>query len=77
MEQEQQFPAAPDDPMFMEARAISLSVAAMRRARGITNPSDCEVGTPEWHAAMHEFAEDVMEAIGSRLGAGDAGDGRR
>jgi hypothetical protein len=81
MEQEQQFPSGPDDPMFMEARAISLSVAAMRRARGIRNPSDYEVGSPEWHAAMHEFAEEVMQAIGTRLSAGDSdagtGNGRR
>jgi hypothetical protein len=78
MEQEQQFPSGPDDPMFREARAISLSVAAMRRARGIKNPSDYIAGSPEWHASMHAFAEDVMHAIGTHLSAGDgdAGGGR-
>jgi hypothetical protein len=65
MENEREVPYSPDDPWFLRARAISLSVAAIRRARGVLNPSDFPVGSTEWHAAMKDFAGDVLRALGN------------
>ncbi|MDR5756706.1 MULTISPECIES: hypothetical protein [unclassified Caballeronia] len=52
-----------DDPHFQHARALSLSVGAIRRAQGKSNPNDFDVGTLEWHLAIEDFASDVLRAL--------------
>ncbi|MDR5877609.1 hypothetical protein [Caballeronia sp. LZ032] len=52
-----------DDPHFQHARALSLSVGAIRRAQGKRNPNDFAVGTIEWHLAIEDFASDVLRAL--------------
>lgn len=51
------------DPHYQHARALSLSVGAIRKAQGKKNPTDFTVGTIEWHAAVEDFAEDVLRAL--------------
>ena len=50
-------------PLYSEAKALSLSVATIRKARGKKNPRDFTVDTPEWHRACCEFAADVWTAL--------------
>ena len=45
---------------FLQARAFALALVALRRARGKSNPADFEVGTPEWIAAVDDFAADIV-----------------
>jgi len=45
-------PADSNDPTFLRARALSLSVGAIRKAQGKKCPGDFPVGTIEWHAAF-------------------------
>ncbi|KXU95006.1 hypothetical protein CR51_25770 [Caballeronia megalochromosomata] len=52
-----------DDPHFQHARALSLSVGAIRRAQGKCSPNDFPVGSLEWHFAIEEFAGDVLRAL--------------
>ncbi|SOE67186.1 hypothetical protein SAMN05414139_02987 [Burkholderia sp. D7] len=56
-------PADPNDPTFLRARALSLSVGAIRKAQGKKCPGDFPVGTIEWHAVVEEFADDVLKAM--------------
>jgi hypothetical protein len=58
-----------NDPHFLQARALSLSVGAIRKAKGKLNPNDFPVGSLEWHVAIEDFANDVLDAImgGSEL----------
>ncbi|WP_244827646.1 hypothetical protein [Caballeronia sp. TF1N1] len=51
------------DPHFEHARALSLSVGAIRRAQGKCNPNDFAVGSLEWHFAIEDFAGDVLKAL--------------
>jgi hypothetical protein len=51
------------DPHFQHARALSLSVGAIRRAQGKCNPDDFPVGSIEWHFAIEDFAGDVLKAL--------------
>jgi hypothetical protein len=51
------------DPHFQHARALSLSVGAIRRAQGKPNPNDFPVGSIEWHIAIEDFAGDVLRAL--------------
>lgn len=53
-----------DDPMWDAAAAIENSVRAIRKARGKKNPEDCVQGTAEHEEILHEFLEDVIDAIG-------------
>ena len=53
---------APNDAPGSQARALALSLVAIRRAQGKANPGDFEVGTPEWQQVMHDFALDVLRA---------------
>ncbi|WP_235007684.1 hypothetical protein [Caballeronia humi] len=52
-----------DDPHFQRARALSLSVGAIRRAQGKASPNDFPVGSTEWHIAVEDFANDVLTAL--------------
>jgi len=56
-------PADSNDPTFLRARALSLSVGAIRKAQGKKCPGDFPVGTIEWHAVVEEFADDVLKAM--------------
>jgi hypothetical protein len=51
------------DPHFQHARALSISVGAIRRAQGKPNPNDFPVGSIEWHVAIEDFAGDVLKAL--------------
>jgi hypothetical protein len=63
MDKDQQPFADSSDPHFQHARALSISVGAIRRAQGKCNPEDFPVGSFEWHVAIEEFAEDVLRAL--------------
>jgi hypothetical protein len=52
-----------DDPDFLRARALSLSVGAIRKAQGKKCPGDFPVGSVEWHATVEDFANDVLKAL--------------
>lgn len=56
-------PPDANDPTFLRARALSLSVGAIRKAQGKKCPGDFPVGTIEWHAVVEEFADDVLKAM--------------
>ncbi|WP_118179969.1 hypothetical protein [Paraburkholderia phosphatilytica] len=64
MDNEKREHFGPADPLYMEAEALGLSVAAIRKAQGKKNPSDCEVGSPAWMNANEEFARDLLWALG-------------
>ncbi|WP_244818684.1 hypothetical protein [Caballeronia sp. Lep1P3] len=53
----------PDSALYLEARALSLSVAAIRKARGKKNPQDFPIDCPEWHQSCAEFAYDVLAVL--------------
>jgi hypothetical protein len=52
-----------DDPHFQRARALSISIGAIRKAQGKTSPNDFPVGSVEWHVAVEDFANDVLAAL--------------
>jgi hypothetical protein len=52
-----------NDPTFLRARALSISVGAIRKAQGKASPADFPVGTIEWHATVEDFANDVLKAM--------------
>jgi len=52
-----------DDPHFQRARALSMSIGAIRKAQGKPSPNDFTVGTVEWHVAVEDFANDVRVAL--------------
>lgn len=58
-------------PLYKEAEALSLSVATIRNARGKKNPRDFAVNSPEWHQTCHEFANDILGALGGTQFAAD------
>lgn len=53
----------PDRSLYLEAKALSMSVAAIRKARGKMNPHDVAVDSPDWYQAYREFADDVLAAL--------------
>jgi hypothetical protein len=63
MEHDQEPLFESDDPHFLHARALSLSVGAIRKAQGKVSPNDFPVGSIEWHAAVEDFANDVLIAL--------------
>jgi hypothetical protein len=65
MDKDQQPFVDSSDPHFQHARALSVSIGAIRRAQGKCNPEDFPVGSLEWHFAIEEFAEDVLRALTS------------
>jgi hypothetical protein len=54
----------PGHPRYLEARALALSIAAIRKAQGKRNPADYVVGSPGWETGDEEFARDVLRALG-------------
>jgi hypothetical protein len=64
MEGEQYVPFGPGHPRYLQARALALSVAAIRKAQGKKNPDDYPIGSPGWLEVDEDFARDVLRAIG-------------
>jgi hypothetical protein len=64
MENKKPFEIIPGSALHMEAQSLSLSVAAIRKARGKKNPDDVPVDSPEWHQVCQEFANDVLIVLG-------------
>jgi hypothetical protein len=69
-----------DDPHFQRARALSMSLGAIRKAQGKPSPNDFPVGSVEWHVAVEDFANDVLTALmgdadfaGLQFGHADSG----
>ena len=63
MNDEQSFPFGPGHPQYLEARALALSIAAIRKAQGKRNPVDFAVGSPDWERAGEDFARDVLRIL--------------
>lgn len=66
MNNERFIPFGPEDSQYLEARALALSVAAIRKAQGKRNPVDYAVGSPDWETADEEFARDVLRILDGR-----------
>lgn len=49
-----------EDRFFLEARALAMSLVAIRRAQGKSNPNDFPVGSVEWTNVIADFAADLM-----------------
>ena len=64
MKKQKPFKITPDSPLHKEAQALSLSVAAVRKAQGKKSPEDFTVGSPEWQQVCLEFANDVLTVLG-------------
>jgi hypothetical protein len=64
MNNEQSIPFGPDQAQYLEAQALALSVAAIRKAQGKQNPGDYAVGSPGWAARDEDFARDVLRILG-------------
>ena len=60
----------PDSALYLEAKALGLTIAAIRRARGKKNPQDFCVDSPEWQQSCAEFANDVRTALDTGLNRG-------
>lgn len=54
--------------LYLEAEAMALSIATIRKAMGKANPSDFPTGSPRWGLEMEEFAQDVQRALDGALG---------
>ena len=63
MNDEQSIPFGPGHPQYLEARALALSIAAIRKAQGKRNPVDFAVGSPDWERAGEDFARDVLRIL--------------
>jgi hypothetical protein len=63
MNDEQSIPFGPGHPQYLEARALALSIAAIRKAQGKRNPVDFVVGSPDWERAGEDFARDVLRVL--------------
>jgi hypothetical protein len=59
----------------LEARALSVTVSALRKAQGKKNPQDLPMRPCEWQAINEDFARDVLLATRNMLG-NPAGDDR-
>ena len=59
-------PFRPEDPQYLEARALALSIAAIRKAQGKRNPVDYAVGSPDWETADEDFARDILRILGGQ-----------
>jgi hypothetical protein len=67
MNDEHSIPLEPDFPdEYLEARALALSIAAIRKAQGKKNPVDYAVGSPDWERVDEDFARDILRILGSR-----------
>lgn len=63
MNDEHSIAFGPDHPEYLEARALALSIAAIRKAQGKRNPVDYAVGSPDWEIADEDFARDVLRVL--------------
>lgn len=63
MENEINPPDNSHDPDFQRARALSLTVGAIRKAQGKKCPGDYPIGSIEWHKTVEDFANDVLKAM--------------
>jgi len=63
----------PATPLFIEAKALSNSVIAIRRAQGKSVPGDFVHGTQEWEACALEFARELEKAIYCDFQEGEGG----
>ncbi|OAJ51717.1 hypothetical protein A6V36_36865 [Paraburkholderia ginsengiterrae] len=50
-----------------QARALALSVAAIREAQGNENPDNYPIGASGWLEVEEDFARDVLRALGGDL----------
>ena len=66
MNDEHSNPFGPDHAQFLEARALALSIAAIRKAQGKRNPVDYAVGSPDWETADEDFARDILRILGGQ-----------
>ncbi|MGF7129293.1 hypothetical protein P3T40_000760 [Paraburkholderia sp. EB58] len=66
MNDEYFIPFGPDHPQYLEARALALSIAAIRKAQGKRNPVDYAVGSPDWETADQDFARDILRILGGQ-----------
>lgn len=53
-----------DDSLGNDARALSRSIEAIRRARGKKNPRDCQPDSEEWITVCRDFVRDLRWALG-------------
>jgi hypothetical protein len=47
---------------YLDARALTVTVSAIRKAQGKKNPQDLPMRPPEWQAVNEDFARDMMLA---------------
>ena len=66
MSDEHSIPFRPYDQPYLEARALALSIAAIRKAQGKRNPVDYAVGSPGWATADEDFARDILRILGGQ-----------
>ena len=66
MNNEHFIPFGAEDPQYLEARALALSIAAIRKAQGKRNPVDYAVGSPDWATADEDFARDILPILGGQ-----------
>ncbi|CAE6775973.1 hypothetical protein R69927_04120 [Paraburkholderia domus] len=64
MEDDPYVPFGPGHPEYLQARALALSVAAIRKGRGKKNPDDYPIGSAGWAEVDEDFARDVLRALG-------------
>jgi hypothetical protein len=53
----------PDRQRFLESRALTLSIAAIRKAQGRKNPGNHPVCLPGWEVAAKNLVRDAQRAI--------------
>lgn len=66
MNNEPFIPFGSADSQYLEARALALSIAAIRKAQGKRNPVDYAVGSPDWETADEDFARDLLRILDAR-----------
>jgi hypothetical protein len=63
MENDNKKAFGPSHYLYGEAEALSLSIAAIRKAMGKANPADFLTNSPEWSRSMEEFVQDLWWAL--------------
>jgi hypothetical protein len=64
MENEKEIRFGPYHPLWNEAQSLEATVRAVRKARGMLNPEDCEPGSSQQEQVTMDFLRDVMRAMG-------------
>lgn len=67
MKDEPFVPFGPGHRRYLQARALALSVAAIRKAQGKKNPDSYPIGSPGWREVDEDFARDALRALGADL----------